>query len=100
MTTNKSSAVTKVNIFKCKGLSKPKINAIFSLKNNNTDKNRMVDPNNVIKDVETILPFSFSLEKNLKKAVSKPKDKKAIKYAAKTKYHVLSAYLSDSRVEV
>ena len=79
MTTNKSSAVTKVNIFKCKGLSKPNNNEISSLKNNKTDKNRIVDPTKVINDVETILPFSFSFEKNLKKAVSKPKDKKAIK---------------------
>ena len=38
-----------------------------------------VEVKRVIKAVETIFPLSFSLEKNLKNAVSNPKLKKAIK---------------------
>lgn len=79
MTTSRSKAVTKVKIFKCRGSANPKSKASSVLKNNNIAKNKKVDPSNVINDVETIFPLSFSLEKNLKKAVSMPNVKNAMK---------------------
>jgi len=79
ITTSRSNAVTNVSIFKCTGLSNPSSMANSLLKINRTAKKIIVDPTKVMNDVETIFPFSFSLEKNLKKAVSKPKVRKAIK---------------------
>jgi hypothetical protein len=67
-----SSVIVQINILKKRGVLNPKKVEIELLNSSIKIKKRNVVIVKLIKEVDTIFPFSFSLEKKRKKAVSIP----------------------------
>ncbi len=78
-TTKVSSVIVYTNNLKNKGFLNPKKIAISLLKNRAKQQKISVEISKLIKEVDTTFPFSFSLEKKRKKAVSIPKVSSAFK---------------------
>lgn len=78
-TTKVSKVIVQTSNLKNKGSLNPKKVAIVLLNISMVIKNTQLVKAKLKKEVETIFPLSFSLEKNRKKAVSIPKVNNALK---------------------
>ena len=79
ITTKVSKVIVQTNNLKNNEFLNPKKSEIAVLKNSIAIKNNKLVTNKLIKEVETIFPFSFSFEKKRKKAVSIPYVSNALK---------------------